>query len=206
MLRRNVNQPTSPDSQTGASTSPLRPNAPPNRFSSTRRRRETSRGLNAGVLVLVAVIITLVTYLFPSEVKNVEQEAEHVAKEAYKAEQEFMDWWTKGQKPPVPEAEHADFQEDGTARMIKQDSKWVDGEKKLKQKLKVLAERQAQGKDLGVPVLTRYLGEDIPAWPDETMDETTWRKKVDIKYAMMREEEKQWRKKVSEFMETQNHG
>lgn len=163
--------------------------------------------MNAGVLVLIAVIITIATYLFPSEVQQVEQEAEHVAQEAYKAEQEFMDWWRKSQRPPVPEEQHADFQQqDGTARMNKQDSNWVDGEKKLKQKLKVLAERQAQGKDLGVPVLTRYLGEDIPAWPDETMDEATWRKKVELKYAIMREEEKQWRKMVGEFMETQNHG
>jgi hypothetical protein len=36
------------------------------------------------------------------------------------------------------------------------DGSWVAGEKKLKQKLKLLADRQAQGLDLGVPVLTRW--------------------------------------------------
>jgi hypothetical protein len=69
----------------------------------------------------------------------------------------------------------------------------TEGEKKLKAKLKVLAERQAQGKDLGVPVLTRWLGEDIPAWPSaETMPKEEWKKRVEDKYAEMRNEEMAW--------------
>jgi hypothetical protein len=90
------------------------------------------------------------------------------------------------------------------------DGSWVAGEKKLKQRLKILAERQAQGLDLGVPVLTRWLGEDIPAWP--TQDETNpmplqeWQKRVEEKYAQMRNEEEAWRLRMADLIQNVNHG
>ena len=88
-----------------------------------------------------------------------------------------------------------------TVRMEAQPSRWVDGEKALKKKLQVLYDRQSKGKDLGVPVLTRYLGEDIPAWttPD-IMDEDEWKKKVVDKYEEMRKEEEEWKKEMAKII------
>jgi hypothetical protein len=84
-----------------------------------------------------------------------------------------------------------------TQRMLQQGSKWVDGEKKLKTKLKELAALQAQGKDLGVPVATRWLGDDIPAWAGEGVNRVNWKKQVDARYAEMRSEEEKWIEMVS---------
>ena len=88
-----------------------------------------------------------------------------------------------------------------TKRMEAQSSRWVDGEKALKKKLQILYDRQQKGLDLGVPVLTRYLGEDIPAWitPDK-MDENEWREKVKDKYEEMRVEEEEWKKKMEKII------
>lgn len=88
-----------------------------------------------------------------------------------------------------------------TARMEAQSSRWVDGEKALKKKLKVLYDQQLEGKHRGVPVLTRYLGEDIPAYigtPDSPMKEDEWKKLVEAKYEEMRLEDEDWKKKVAE--------
>jgi len=88
-----------------------------------------------------------------------------------------------------------------TARMEAQSSRWVDGEKALKKKLQVLYDRQQKGNDLGVPVLTRYLGEDIPAWiTPEIMDEIEWKKKVADKYEEMRQEEEKWKEEMSKII------
>lgn len=144
---------------------------------------------------------------------GVEQEEKIMYNKLIEAEEQLMDQWKKSahipqqvRKDPIYDKR---LKEEATKRMKENmpANSWVEGEKKLKQKLKVLAERQKEGKDLGVPVLTRYLGEDIPAWPDGTMDEDTWRKKVDERYKQMREEEEEWRKRVGEFMATYNtHG
>jgi len=88
-----------------------------------------------------------------------------------------------------------------TIRMEAQSSRWVDGEKALKKKLQVLYDRQQKGNDLGVPVLTRYLGEDIPAWiTPEIMDEVEWKKKVEDKYEEMRQEEEIWKEEMSKII------
>jgi hypothetical protein len=86
--------------------------------------------------------------------------------------------------------------------MLAQSSQWVDGEKALKKQLTVLVERQQkEQKDLGVPVLTRYLGEDFPAWVGKDMDEAAWRKQVQDKYAEMRQEEEEWKKRMQAIIE-----
>jgi hypothetical protein len=101
------------------------------------------------------------------------------------------------QEDPLPRQRSLD----ATEAMLKHDSSWVDGEKKLKKELKKLAERQAQGKDLGVPVLTRWLGEDIPAWAGEGIDLDDWKNKVDQRYADMRDEEMTWRAKMAGLLD-----
>ena len=148
--------------------------------------------------------------MFPEEVAQVEQEVVH---DIYEAEQKMLSMWGQGGElhpgAPIPEHLHPDFvetSEEATKRMLAQDSRWVDGEKKLKAKLKVLYERQKEGKDLGVPVLTRYLGEDIPAWPSEGMDRVTWEAKVDAKYKEMREEEEQWKTKMTALLRDHPYG
>lgn len=90
--------------------------------------------------------------------------------------------------------------------MLAQSSKWVDGEKKLKKMLKELAERQKDGKDIGVPVLTRYLGDDIPAWPKDGLSTEEWQKKVDQRYADMRKEEEQWKERIAALLREENVG
>jgi len=125
------------------------------------------------------------------------------------------------QEPPQQEEphreEHADPPDNAnlnrassdaaTARMEAQPSRWVDGEKALRKKLRVLYDIQMKGQSLGVPVLTRYMGEDIPAFvgtPDSTMNEEEWKKLVDAKYEEMTKEEEEWRKKIALLIETKD--
>ncbi len=65
-----------------------------------------------------------------------------------------------------------------TARMEAQSSRWVDGEKALKRQLQVLYDMQQRGENLGVPVLTRLLGDDFSAWVEPGMDEAEWEGRV----------------------------
>ena len=69
--------------------------------------------------------------------------------------------------------------------------KWVEGEQKLKQQLKILAQRQANQQDIGVPVATRWLGDDIPAWPEQGKEDE-WKRAVEKRYDEMRQEEARW--------------
>lgn len=152
-----------------------------------KARASEGQGLSTGALFLIAVMLTLATFMFPdNEMTTIEQKAEHIAQ---KAESDILNWVHSGSNG-------------ASSKMLKQDSKWVDGEKKLKLKLKELAKRQAQGLDIGVPVLTRYLGEDIPAWPDGTISKEDWEAKVKAKYAEMRKEEDEWRAKVGAILKT----
>ena len=74
-----------------------------------------------------------------------------------------------------------------------QSSKWMDGEKALRKQLQVLMDQQQQdNKNLGVPILTRYLGDDFPAFVTKDMNEQEWKQKVDEKYKQMRKEEEEW--------------
>lgn len=95
-------------------------------------------------------------------------------------------------------------------RMLQQDSSWVDGEKKLKEKLKVLLARQQDGHDLGVPVATRWVGDDIPVYFDaaeknsDTVDD--WNRRIQQRYDAMRIEEDEWKSKVTATLQSNGRG
>lgn len=162
------------------------------------------------ILVLVILVFGVVAIVSPRTAEKAEAEAvvatQEIVRDVYKAEQRVEDWFNNQQQiPPVPVEEDRQLSVDASEAMKKQPSSWVDGEKKLKEKLKALVERQQQGKDLGVPILTRYLGEDFPAWVPEDGDKEDWTKKRDERYAEMKKEEEQWRERVKKYMETQDH-
>jgi hypothetical protein len=178
----------------------------PSSTNSTGKSVENSSGLTGPSILILSIVS-------PSSV----QEAEHSLYQAEQMVEKAVETEISGifgggpherQKPPIILSHDEDQQQrrdksvDATEAMLKQDSSWVDGEKKLKKELKKLVELQKEGKFLGVPVLTRWLGPDIPAWPGEGVDPEEWQKKVDAKYAEMREEENKWREKVAQFMES----
>jgi hypothetical protein len=226
MLRRNVNMASGPDSGDLPAAIGSTGTSAPNKIlgaSSPRLGRTSSRDslpqrnvefCSTRVLLVVAALVTAATYMFPADVRSVEHQAYQAEQEL---EREMFDWWQKGEhKPPVPmkaDAMEMDTdsiplrsKETATEAMLQQDSKWVDGEKKLKQKLKVLAARQAEGKDLGVPVLTRYLGEEMPAWAGEGVNVDEWQKKVAAKYDEMRVEEEEWKKEMQVIIDREKRG
>jgi Tfp pilus assembly protein PilE len=169
------------------------------RAPSSRKSRGISSVVVVVVLVGALVMIGAVSFLSP-RVQDAEMTTARKTKDlvhnAFKIEQEMEkqvgDFLHHKQEPPVVATKQKSTAE-ATAAMEKQPSSWVDGEKRLKEKLKVLYEKQKNGKELGVPVLTRYLGEDIPAWAGEGVNEVEWRKQVDAKYKEMAKQEKQWR-------------
>mmetsp|Transcript_22795 Transcript_22795/g.30171 ORF Transcript_22795/g.30171 Transcript_22795/m.30171 type:complete len:804 (+) Transcript_22795:712-3123(+) len=69
--------------------------------------------------------------------------------------------------------------------MKHQPSSWVDGERKPKKELLELMERQKQGLDKGVPILTRYLGDDVKVWSKEE-EEGEWKELVKKKEAQLK--------------------
>jgi len=181
-------------SQAGNAT----PSNPKHSVASPSVRRGKKRGSEhqpAYVIIAVLGLLFLLWRLFPARVLQVEQEAEYLAQKAIQAEQQVVDNLRHQQLPPRTS-------EEATAAMLAQSSTWVDGEKKLKQKLKVLSEmQQKEGKLLGVPVLTRYLGEDVPAWVTPDMDEAAWKTTVEQKYADMRKEEEEWQQRMQALMD-----
>lgn len=213
MQRRNINLNSSPSSGDRESTGGLAPMRTPSRTSSFKGHEpaSTTTRIPTPLLVAVAVLITILTYLTPTELSDYEHEvamqASSMAHKAYEKEQEMMQWWQQERhnKPPLIVGHDGDQASklSATERMKQQPSQWVDGEKKLKQKLKVLAERQAKGEDMGVPILTRYLGEDIPAWAGKDVNVEEWNKAVAAKYAEMRKEEEEWQKRVEKALKEQ---
>jgi hypothetical protein len=112
-----------------------------------------------------------------------------------------------GDEQEIPMEEGAEEQQldpPGNDNQEAEPTSWVEREKALKRKLRVLYDQQAKGENLGVPVLTRYLGEDIPAYvgtPDSTMKEEEWKILVEAKYKEMRQEEDEWQKKMALLIE-----
>ena len=170
------------------------------------------------ILVAIAAALMVATYKFP----EIQQANDAAVQGAYateqKIEQDMISWWSSNghQKPPIPvsarnvlHTDHrnvAELRKAATERMLSQESKWVDGEKKLKAKLKLLAARQQEGKDLGVPVATRWVGDDIPAWAGEGVDVDAWNAKIKERYDLMRQDEDHWREMVMTTLKSNNRG
>ena len=167
------------------------------------RQQQRSKVVDVSIFVLLglAALLTLATYLFP-EVRDVEKQAEQEIEELMLGHQ---------RQPPLVMTRNGGGGGDD-ARFLhvgEMSSKWVDGEKKLKKQLERLAQRQSNGIDIGVPVLTRWLGDDIPAWPtdpDNKMDETEWKTKVQAKYQEMRAEEMEWRSQMTRYLDQEERG
>jgi hypothetical protein len=179
-----------------------------------RGRPRVKRGGSDSLTILIVVVLLLagiLTILSPSTVEKAEQKAANSAieimKEAYVAEQHVEEFFTHQQQQQLPPLQ---TQEDGagkqrssdaTEAMKRQPSTWVDSEKKLKNKLKELVAIQQTGKDLGVPILTRWLGDDFPAWVSEGEDKDAWEKKRKERYDAMAKEEEEWRASARKYLE-----
>jgi hypothetical protein len=159
------------------------------------------------MLILAAVLLLFVSvYFFPTEV---EQEAEYVGHELanrarqaeHKVEELLLHHQAEGGGGGAAPAQGNDDGLDASARMLAQSSKWVDGEKALKKKLRVLSDLQQKGEYLGAQVLTRYLGDDFPAWVSKDVNEEEWRTNVKTKYAEMREEEEEWKIRMQQMID-----
>ena len=172
-----------------------------------RKQRGGSSSL-APVWFLICFAFALLAgsswWLFPQQVQTYEQEAQqemkYVAQKMVDVEHRVEDWLEANQGMANRAYAGQRTTEEANARMAAQSSSWVDGEKKLKKKLKELQALQKEGKMLGVPVLTRWLGDDFPAWVEPGKSEDEWRAKVDAKYAEMRKEEEQWQKKMKAYI------
>ncbi|GKY97637.1 hypothetical protein MPSEU_000722100 [Mayamaea pseudoterrestris] len=173
-------------------------------FDEKKKNAANTSNLRFVVQISLAFIVTAITYWVTPNDNLLKREAEHVANAALAAEheleREMMDWWAEHghQKPPIAERDSSILSDGG----LQGANRWVEGEKKLKKKLKLLAERQQQGKDIGVPVLTRWLGDDVPAWAGEGVNVEDWRRTVDEKYKEMRQEEVEWQKQIKALLES----
>jgi sugar diacid utilization regulator len=176
--------------------------------SSHSKYHKTKKGVNPVlfILLLVASILGITWCFFPSQMRSfegeVEQEAKEMAKNAVFAEHQFEDWFLRQPQQQHNAAPYDKSASDAaTSRMMSQKSTWVDGEKALRKQLAKLVEQQEKGENLGVPILTRYLGEDFPAWVTKDMDEKEWRSKVDAEYKRMRHEEQEWQTEMQKIID-----
>jgi hypothetical protein len=102
---------------------------------------------------------------------------------------------------------------EATKRMLAQPSKFVDAEKKLKQQLLQLLEKQTeemknQGKVdpnksvLGVKISNRYLGEDLLPYPESKQAEGEWENKMNKRKEELRiEDEMEWKAMMDQYNE-----
>jgi hypothetical protein len=203
MQRRVATSSSSGPSAGSASSAPS-----PSRFH--RRNQHSKKRKFNPVILLIGVAVTIMClswWLFPDEVVKVEHEAEYVghqlAEQAIRAEHNVEDWiqHRKNSGGGSPSAADRSASEAASAAMLAQSSNWVEGEKKLKKKLAELYDKQQKGELLGVPVLTRWMGDDFPAWVTPDMDEKQWRQDVAAKYKEMREEEERWKLEMEKVIE-----
>ena len=162
------------------------------------------------LLVSAAILLILFTYALPANNNNNQTAVVNRLEHAAAAEMDYL-WHEFHDKhavqPPIPMDKHPQYNNNNnpadevSTRSAVTGATWVQGEQKLKQALTVLAARQAQGLDIGVPVLTRWVGDDIPAWPSAaTMPEPEWKAAVAARYAAMREEEVEWRARMGDYL------
>ena len=173
-------------------------------------------------LLLLAFLLTVANYQIsaPPKVQQVEHDILQGAREAeHVLEQEMRDWWgnnnnNKREPPSNNNNQNTAEQQRRTAsqRMAAQQQQqagdsqqhsWVEGEKRLKRELQKLVALQQQGQELGVPVLTRWLGEDIPAWAGTGVDRDAWQAQVQERYQEMRLDEERWRDRVAATLQQQ---
>ena len=205
MQRRKVDTTTPAPAAAPADDPRVVPVAPLRRSNKGTKARGGSDSLSLLVVVII-ILVGAISILSPSTVEKAEQKAadttKEIIQEAYVAEKNMENYFHGQQQLPPQEAEDdtGGRQEslDATAAMKRQPSSWVDGEKKLKLKLKELIALQKDGKELGVPILTRWLGDDFPAWVSEGEDKDAWETKRKEKYADMAKDEEQWRVHVRE--------
>ena len=157
-------------------------------------RNQRSKAVDTGIVVLLALafLLTLATYMLPDIRKAEEEELHKIMMGGHQ------------QPPLIKTSEEEALNSQPLIKVDEMSTKWVDGEKKLKKRLEILSQRQASGQDIGVPVLTRWLGDDIPAWPtdpDNHMDEAEWKKIVAERYEEMRKEEMEWRSQMTHFLD-----
>jgi len=101
---------------------------------------------------------------------------------------------------------------DATQRMLAQPTRFVDSEKKLKQQLLKLLEKQnaeqkKKPKDpndgvLGVKISNRYLGEDLLPYPESKGGEKEWEKKMEQRKLELRKvDENEWNELTQQYNE-----
>ena len=172
--------------------------------------------LRTWVLLLISVVLTMILSIFPEPRQMMYETEQQMEKVVYETEQQLerdvMEYWLSSKQFYTADtSDTTNTMYDADVRMRQQQSPpsssstWVDGEKKLKRALQALVERQQRGLDVGVPVLTRYLGDDLPAFysTDDpslnhgiaTVDE--WHRRIQEKYTAMRNEENRWREIVT---------
>jgi hypothetical protein len=173
----------------------------------------SSSSIRIWVLLVIVGLLAMLISIFPEQrqmMYDTEQRFEHAVYETeQQIEHDVMDWLSSKQDTNEIDNTILEYRPtDADLRMQQQSSKWVDSEKKLKIALKVLVDRQAKGIDLGVPVLTRWLGDDMPVFysTDDstlnmgmTLDE--WNKQIEQRYEQMRIEEDHWRQMITKTLD-----
>lgn len=161
-------------------------------------------------LLLIASILTIITWITtPSSASMtaIEKEAKYV-------EHEVENWLNQHEHKQKQQSrkdtgttttQNNNNKRDNMYEIPETNTKWVDGEKKLKIELKKLMALQEEGKELGVPVLTRWLGDDIPGYAGTGVDVDEWNKKVKAAYSRMEQEEVIWKQQMMEYINNRNN-
>jgi len=102
---------------------------------------------------------------------------------------------------------------EATKRMLAQPSRFVDAEKKLKQQLLHLLEKQTEEQKshgkvdpnnsvLGVKISNRYLGEDLLPYPESKQVEGEWEQKMNKrKEELRKQDDMEWKELMEQYKE-----